>query len=263
VIGEYADSGAELKAYGWKPGSTWGTDPLFMKIGNSYYFYHNDHLGTPQKMTAVNGSVVWTAKYTSFGEADIEDGSILENHLRFAGQYYDGETGLHYNYHRYYKISIGKYLTSDPIGLKGGINTYGYVINNPINLVDPKGLAYFAYRPLSGFLKIFGVVKSEIDDRNNTVIGHEQLFFEDGKPISNIGYFDDGTLKEESDVSKYRPSHDLGYDDALMREAVKNVELKKYQLLPELGTGYKNNCQDWAEDVRQEYNRLKKRNENY
>ncbi|MFY9942817.1 MAG: RHS domain-containing protein, partial [Desulfobacterales bacterium] len=66
VIGEYAASGAELKAYGWKPGSIWGTDPLFMKIGNSYYFYHNDHLGTPQKMTAVNGGVVWAASYTSF-----------------------------------------------------------------------------------------------------------------------------------------------------------------------------------------------------
>ncbi|MDZ7599725.1 MAG: hypothetical protein U5J82_15925 [Desulfobacterales bacterium] len=62
-------------------------------------------------------------------------------------------------------------------------------------------MAYFAYRPLSGVLRIFGVVESEIDDRNNTVIGHEQLFFEDGKQISNVGFFDDGSLKEEIDNS--------------------------------------------------------------
>ncbi|MEE4599831.1 MAG: RHS repeat-associated core domain-containing protein, partial [Desulfobacteraceae bacterium] len=141
VIGEYAASGAELKAYGWKPGSIWGTDPLFMKIEGSYYFYHNDHLGTPQKMTAVNGSVVWKAKYTSFGEADIEDDSIFENHLRFAGQYLDEETGLHYNWNRYYDSAIGRYLTTDPLGIqKEEINLFLYVKANPIRYIDNTGL---------------------------------------------------------------------------------------------------------------------------
>ncbi|MCP4703099.1 MAG: hypothetical protein GY865_00695 [candidate division Zixibacteria bacterium] len=68
LIGEYTQAGAEIKTYGWKPGGTWGTDPLFMKQGSEYFFYHNDHLGTPQKMTAVNGLVVWAAKYSSFGK---------------------------------------------------------------------------------------------------------------------------------------------------------------------------------------------------
>jgi len=60
--------------------------------------------------------------------------------IRFPGQYYDKETGLHYNYFRYYKPEIGRYLTPDPIGLLGGINPFIYVANNPINRIDPSGL---------------------------------------------------------------------------------------------------------------------------
>ncbi|MCP4723103.1 MAG: RHS repeat-associated core domain-containing protein [Desulfobacteraceae bacterium] len=56
------------------------------------------------------------------------------------GQYYDGETGLHYNWHRYYDPETGKYLTPDPIGLAGGINPFVYVLNDPVNYVDPYGL---------------------------------------------------------------------------------------------------------------------------
>ncbi|MBW2066285.1 MAG: RHS domain-containing protein [Deltaproteobacteria bacterium] len=62
LIGEYDSSGVEIKTYGYRPGSTWTTDPLFMKQGTEYYFYHNDHLGTPQEISAVNAAVVWSAK---------------------------------------------------------------------------------------------------------------------------------------------------------------------------------------------------------
>ncbi len=141
LIGEYDQYGAEIKTYGYKPGSIWTTDPLFMKIGADYYFYQNDHLGTPQKMTAMSGAVVWGAKYTSFGEATIDPLSTVINNLRFPGQYYDEGTELIYNWHRYYAPNTGKYLRSDPIGFLGGDpNLSSYVFNNPINGTDPLGL---------------------------------------------------------------------------------------------------------------------------
>ena len=141
LIGEYDSTGNEIKTYGYKPGSTWTTDPLFMKEGSSYYFYQNDHLGTPQKMTAVNGAVVWAAKYSSFGEASVDAASTVTNNLRVPGQYYDGETGLHYNYHRYYDPETGRYLKPDPLGLRGGLNLFQYALSNPIVKYDQYGLA--------------------------------------------------------------------------------------------------------------------------
>lgn len=142
LIGEYDEDGIEIKTYGWKLGGIWTTDPLFMKIGTSYYFYHNDHLGTPQRMTATNGAVVWNAKYSSFGKSSVEV-EMVENNLRFPGQYYDEETGLHYNLNLYYDPSTGRYLTPDPIGLDGGINLFAYVQNNPVRFIDPKGLMVY------------------------------------------------------------------------------------------------------------------------
>jgi RHS repeat-associated protein len=84
--------------------------------------------------------VVWSARYTAYGQALVNPASTVENNLRFPGQYYDEETGLHYNWHRYYDPGTGRYLTPDPIGLVGGINLYLYVAGNPVNAVDPTGL---------------------------------------------------------------------------------------------------------------------------
>jgi RHS repeat-associated protein len=143
LVAEADSAGNVIKSYGYRPGSTWTTDPLFMKVGSEYYFYQNDHLGTPQKLTAVNGAVVWSAKYSSFGEAEVDLSSSVTNNLRFPGQYFDEETGLHYNYFRYYDPKLGMYLRPDPIGLIGGLNLYIYALNNPVKLLDALGLEPF------------------------------------------------------------------------------------------------------------------------
>jgi RHS repeat-associated protein len=91
-------------------------------------------------MTDDQGVVVWEADYKPFGQATVNPSSEVENNFRFPGQYYDKETGLQYNWHRYYNPATGRYLTPDPIGLIGGINLYLYSLNNPINLIDPLGL---------------------------------------------------------------------------------------------------------------------------
>ncbi len=143
LVGEYDATGSEIKTYGYKPDSTWTTDPLFMKQGGEYYFYHNDHLGTPMIMTDISGNIVWSALYDSFGKAQVNI-SVVENNLRFPGQYYDSETGLHYNWNRYYEPNTGRYLTTDPIGFFGGdLNLYAYTGNNPVNFRDPWGLLSF------------------------------------------------------------------------------------------------------------------------
>jgi RHS repeat-associated protein len=106
-------------------------------------FFHVDHLGTPQKLTDMSAAVVWEGTYEPFGKATVGL-SLVEQPLRFPGQYFDAETGLHQNWHRDYDPSIGRYLQSDPIGLDGGLSTYAYVASNPLKSVDPTGLCMSA-----------------------------------------------------------------------------------------------------------------------
>jgi RHS repeat-associated protein len=91
-------------------------------------------------MTDSSGAVVWSVTYDAFGKATVTVNAI-ENNLRFPGQYYDAETGYHYNGHRYYDPRTGRYVTADPIGLEGGVNLFSYSDVNPINKIDMSGLA--------------------------------------------------------------------------------------------------------------------------
>jgi RHS repeat-associated protein len=137
MLAELDGSGTINARYTFTPD---GFEPLSLIKADNTYLYTNDHLGTPQKLTTVNGAVVWSADYTSFGETEVEISSSIVNNLRFIGQFYDEETGLHYNYFRFYDPKTGRYLTPDPIGLSGGLNLYAYVLNDPINAIDPFGL---------------------------------------------------------------------------------------------------------------------------
>ncbi len=109
------------------------------------YYIYADHLNTPRVITDGTNKVVWRWDSDPFGadaanEDPDGDGAKFRYNLRFPGQYYDRETGLHYNYFRDYEPTTGRYVQSDPIGLQGGLNTYAYVNGNPLSHADPLGL---------------------------------------------------------------------------------------------------------------------------
>jgi RHS repeat-associated protein len=107
---------------------------------------HVDHLNTPRLITNDQGQAVWRWDQAEpFGVTVADENpsglGAYEMPLRFPGQYFDKETKLHYNYFRDYDSAIGRYAQSDPIGLRGGLNTYAYVSGNPLSRTDPRGLS--------------------------------------------------------------------------------------------------------------------------
>ena len=133
LLGEYDGNGNPIREYIYLAGV-----PIAQFSGSAIAYLHTDHLGSVIKATDEYQNVVWSAERKPFGERSLVV-SQIEMPLGFPGQYLDSETGLFYNWNRYYDSSTGRYITSDPIGLDGGINTFGYVEQNPIINYDPEG----------------------------------------------------------------------------------------------------------------------------
>ena len=142
LIAESLADGTPLREYLYLD-----NEPLAMReyqTNPDLYYFINDHLGTPQHLVTTTGTVVWQAAYLPYGEVQVQVNTITNN-LRFPGQYFDVETGLHYNWNRYYDPVTGRYISADPIGLEGGLNLYAYVSGNPVNAIDPERLAGWFY----------------------------------------------------------------------------------------------------------------------
>ena len=158
LLAESSAAGAPEREYIWLPldGQAWALPIAVVTEADTasprLHYLHADHLGTPVAMTSANlGQVEWRAVYRPFGEVHATTGT-QDLALRFPGQLFDPETGFHQNWHRDYDPRLGRYMQSDPIGLDGGLNTYGYVGGDPTNLIDPQGLQEALVRslPLAG-----------------------------------------------------------------------------------------------------------------
>jgi RHS repeat-associated protein len=170
LLAEYDNSGSRQVRYAYAGGFA----PLQAAYGSAtetIYDVHSDHLDTPKMLTDEFDVPSWRAAYEAFGKAHVStdpDGSIptpdpgITFNLRFPGQYYDAESGLHYNRFRYYAPDVGRYVSADPIGQLGSdpwsaasgpsafvqvprqvsTNLYSYVENRPLVGIDPRGLAF-------------------------------------------------------------------------------------------------------------------------
>ncbi|WP_081421331.1 RHS repeat-associated core domain-containing protein [Burkholderia contaminans] len=124
----------------------WGPPPPAPPI-NSLAWYQCDHLGTPQELTDEHSEIAWSAESRAWGVAQeairkASGKAQFANPIRFQGQYHDHESGLYYNRYRYYDPEVGRFVSKDPIGYAGGLNSWQYA-PNPVQWIDPFGLAKY------------------------------------------------------------------------------------------------------------------------
>lgn len=171
LLGEYSSTGGLIQETIWM-----GDTPVAtIRPGTPalIYYVHTDHLNTPRRVTRPSDNkLMWTWYSDPFGtdlpNENPASGGTFKYNLRFPGQLYDSHAGLNQNYFRDYDPQIGRYVESDPIGLRGGVNTYAYVGNNPISGIDPLGLAQGC-----------GCSKSYIDCLADCIRAHD--------PLNNLG----------------------------------------------------------------------------
>lgn len=175
-LGDYGTDGVAVQQALWLDGIPVG----LLSDGGQIHYVEADHLGTPRTVVERRRNVVvweWNLKGEAFGaSAPTHDADgdltpfVLD--LRFPGQRYDGSTLLNYNVFRDYETN-GRYIESDPIGLKGGVNTFGYSNQSPTDTTDFFGLSpYLTSNPdrtgqvLGAVACIRGELRPEIYDAN-------------------------------------------------------------------------------------------------
>ncbi|SFM92066.1 RHS repeat-associated core domain-containing protein [Halopseudomonas yangmingensis] len=156
---------------------------------------HSDHLLTARAATDANQKLIWRWHSDAFGVGEAEsltsashpEAQSLTLNLRFPGQYHDQESGLYYNYFRTYDPSKGRYTQSDPIGLLGGVNTFGYVYSSPIGYSDPLGLeVLMQIHPVVAFTELHGNIVTSINHAKITIIPMDQQKWSTDSRFSNI-----------------------------------------------------------------------------
>ncbi|MFX1085214.1 rhs element protein RhsC, partial [Escherichia coli] len=228
------------------------------------HLYHCDHRGLPLALISTEGTTAWYAEYDEWGNLlNEENPHQLQQLIRLPGQQYDEESGLYYNRHRYYDPLQGRYITQDPIGLKGGWNFYQYPLN-PISNIDPLGLETLkCIKPLHS---MGGTGERSGPDIWGNPFYHQYLCVPDGKGDYTCGGQDQrgeskgdglwGPGKASNDTKEAAGRCDLVETDNSCVENCLKGKFKevrpRYSVLPDIFTpinlGLFKNCQDWSND---------------
>jgi len=214
--------------------TTWIFEPYtFIPVakvnGDSFYSIITNHLGIPCELVDKQGKIVWQALLKPWGEIDTVSVNQTDCPIRFQGQWYDDETGLHYNRFRYYDPEVGQYVSQDPIGLLGGIPLYAYV-PNPISWIDELGLikapAKLPAKP--------GIYVLTSDSQN---IGYVGQAVDMNDRVSQTGHGNAQTLLEADDVRVQYVEVDLGTATTLAekRHVLARFEQGEYERLLDKG----------------------------
>ena len=171
LLGEYTSAGARVAEYVWLDDTLVGI--IKAQEGTTFQYVETDHLGTPRVViNPVTNTTIWhwDLSTRSFGEnapnADPDGNGVSYTlNLRFPGQYFDDVGGMNYNYYRDYEPGTGRYAESDPIGLGGGVSTYGYVGANPTFRRDSRGLDWSGTVVTLGGGEVFGGAHYSFDLR--------------------------------------------------------------------------------------------------
>jgi RHS repeat-associated protein len=210
------------------------------------YYYHFDGLGSVVALSNNNGQIQERYSYDVYGEPNRV--SSIGNRFMFTGREYDSETGNYYYRARYYSPKIGRFLQTDPIGYEDSMSLYQYCLNNPVNWYDPWGLAYRQSRPLD---------RDRFRDKAKGPFRHDRFLYDNGR---DSGYYDDSQVRSDNG-SKYVQDQYVNtsgwLNDRILYIAEKHVQIywfsRKYNLCTPF---FHYNCQDYANEVMMEYDRL-------
>jgi len=165
---EYVTSAGGSKTKEYVYGSNGVDDVIASLENNTLTYYHKNQLGSIVALSDATGNIIEQYRYDVFGKPYIRDiatntwkeftSSLVGNDRLFTGREYNAEVNLYYYRARHYDATLGRFISRDPIGIKDDINLYAYVKNNPVNAVDPMGLASKAV------LQIFKNAHKDVED---------------------------------------------------------------------------------------------------